>query len=137
MIPLPRLTAALACSLLLAAGGCEDDPPIPDGDQVKVPSGRAVTFLDVIGNAPGAEGSTARFRFVAPGLKAGDDWVDDMQALCDSYALPRVQGNVPEPQQIVISLADRAVPFGEAAPEAVQFFEAYALKNGACIWEVF
>ncbi len=59
-----------------------------------------------------------------------------MQALCETYALPRIGGMVPEPQQIVIVLADRAVPFGEAAPEAVQFFEAYRPENGACIWEL-
>ena len=43
----------------------------------------------------------------------------------------------PQPSQIVISLSDRAVPFGEADPEATQFFEAYRVEGGACIWEMF
>lgn len=137
MDPLRRLGLALAGTLLLAAASCEEDPPAAEGERVEVPSGREVIFLDVIANAPGAEGATARFRFVAAGLKAGEDWVDDMQALCDGYALPRIDGMVPAPRQIVISLADRALPFGEAAPEAVQLFEAYTPKDGACIWEMF
>lgn len=136
--PLSRLPLALACALTLAAGGCEEQPgPAPGGDMVTLPSGRSVQVLDTITNAPGAEGATARFRFVVAGLQQGDDWTADMQALCDSYALPRTEGMVPPPRQIVISLSDRPVPFGEAAPDAVQFFEAYRPENGACIWEMF
>lgn len=130
-----RLCLALAASTLLAAGACEDEAP--KGDTITVPSGREVRFLDVISNAPGPQGATARFRFVVPGLQTGEDASADMEALCNSYALPRVSGNVPAPQQIVIVFADQAVPFGETAPDTVQFFEAYGLKNGACIWEVF
>lgn len=140
MPPFRRFAAAAAASLLLAAGACDEEtPPAAGGDLVPVPSGRAVQALDVITNAPGSEGATARFRFVVPGLKAGEaeTWTADMQALCESYALPRIAGTVPAPQQIVISLADRALPFGEPAPDAVQFFEAYAPKDDACIWEMF
>ena len=38
--------------------------------------------------------------------------------------------------QIVISIADRAVPFGTVDPEAVQFFEGYSIgADGGCVWE--
>ncbi|WP_395539435.1 DUF6497 family protein [Neotabrizicola sp. sgz301269] len=141
MLPIRRLAAACACTLLLAGASCDEDAPgaAAGGEAVAVPSGRAVTLLDVIMNAPGVEGAAARFRFIVPDLKAGeaDAWADDMLALCQDYALPRVRDNVPAPSQIIISLSDRAVPFGEAAPEAVQFFEAYAPKGDACIWEMF
>jgi Family of unknown function (DUF6497) len=119
---------------LLAITACTEDAP--SGEAVPVPSGRAVTFLDVIHNAPGTQGATVRFRFVSPDLAAGEDASADMEALCNSYALPRTEGNVPQPQQIIIVLADRAVPFGEVSPDAVQFFEAYSVKDGACIWEL-
>ena len=130
----PRLTLALAAGFALAVGGCKEEAA---GDAVKVPSGREVQALDVITNAPGTDGATARFRFVVPGLRRDDDWSADMQALCDQYALPRIEGMVPAPRQIIIALADRVVPFGEAAPDAVQFFEGYRVTNGSCIWEVF
>ena len=36
-----------------------------------------------------------------------------------------------------ISLSDVAVPFGQAAPEATQFFEAYSVTDGICTWEIY
>ena len=130
--------AILGCllTLLTGAGGC--DEAVPAGDVITVPSGREVRFLDVITNVPGAEGATARFRFVAPGLVGGDSTAAaDMLALCDSYALPRTTGTVPLPRQIIISLAAAEVPFGEAAPDVAQLFEAYSVAGGACVWEAF
>ncbi len=136
MTGLRRSLLCLATTVLVGAGGCDEGP---DATAIKVPSGREVTLLDVITNVPGTEGAAARFRFVAPGLTPDDSEAAsaDMQALCDTYALPKVEGMVPAPQQIIISLAAKPVPFGEAAPDITQFFEAYTLKNGACIWEVF
>jgi hypothetical protein len=29
------------------------------------------------------------------------------------------------------------VPFGEPAPDATQFFEAYRVEGDTCIWEAF
>lgn len=114
-----------------------------DAAAIAVPSGQAVTLQDVIWNAAGANGLTLRFRFLAPQIarEAGD--VDfetasaDMLALCQSFALPRLAELGPQPQQIIISLADRVVPFGETSPDATQYFEAYSIENGTCIWEMF
>ena len=133
--------AAILPVMLLAAlaavAGCEEEKG--DGPKVEVPSGRKLSLIDVITNAPGPAGATARFRFLVPGLASeeADAAAADMQALCDSFALARTDGMVPAPQQIVISFAGEAVPFGEAAPDVVQFFESYRIKNGACVWEVF
>jgi hypothetical protein len=121
--------------------------PVEDGDQaaagsdaaLEVPSGLAVTLQEVIWNVPGAQGLTLRFRFVAQDLAGLDveTALADMQVLCDRYAAPRLTDFGPVPQQIIISLADAARPFGETAPDAVQYFEAYRIENGACIWEMF
>jgi hypothetical protein len=123
--------------LLVALSGCQDETPA--GPQVDVPSGRALTLIDVITNAPGPEGAAARFRFLAPGLAAEDAEAAnaDMQVVCDSFALERTDGMVPEPQQIIITFMGAAVPFGEPAPEVVQFFESFRASNGACIREVY
>lgn len=113
-----------------------------DATLIAVPSGQAVQLQDAIWNADGPLGPTLRFRFVAPGIAQGGA-VDvetaqaDMQALCDSFALPRVAQIGPAPAQLIISMADRALPFGQAAPEATQYFEAYRLEGGQCLWELF
>jgi Family of unknown function (DUF6497) len=136
MATLPRILACIGFTLLAGGGGC-DDAPAPGG--IAVPSGREVQFLEVISNVAGSEGATARFRFVAPGLTPDDSEAAaaDMQALCDSFALPKTEGMVPPPEQIIISLSAAEVPFGEAAPDVTQFFEAYAPGGDTCIWEVF
>jgi hypothetical protein len=104
-----------------------------------VPSGQTVTLQEVIWNVPGVQGLTLRFRFVAPDLASLDveAALVDMQALCDTYAAPKLTDFGPVPEQIIISLADAPRPFGEVAPDAVQYFEAYRIENGACIWEMF
>ena len=57
------------------------------------------------------------------------------QHLCQNFALPRISDIGPQPSQIVSSLSDRPVPFGEAAPDATQFFEAYTclLYTSRCV----
>ncbi len=130
-----RIPVCLGILMLVAA--CQEDPPA--GEAITVPSGRTLSLIDIVTNAPGPAGATARFRFLAPGLSADDaeTAAADMQALCDGFAVKRIDGMVPAPQQIVISFADAAVPFGEAAPDVVQFFESFRPENGACVWEVF
>lgn len=136
MIRLPVQLLYLPVAAIALVAGCKEEGT---NAEIRVPSGREVSLIDVITNAPGPEGATARFRFLAPGLSDAETEtaVTDMQALCDSYALPRTKGTVPEPQQIVISLSAEPVPFGEAAPEVVQFFEAFRPEGDSCIWEPF
>ena len=129
-----RIAPLLALPLLAA---CQEDQPA--GDAVTVPSGRELSLIEIVTNAPGPSGAAARFRFLAPGLTPDDAVAAaaDMQALCDSFALPRIDGMVPAPQSIILSFSSKAVPFGQAAPEAVQFFESYSVATGACVWEQF
>jgi len=127
----------LAVPLWLALGGvgmATEEPPLD------VPSGQIIRFSDSVVDAPGT-GLVYRFRFVAPEI--GDGGVDfdtaaqDMEHLCNTYALPRVPNQGPRPSQIIISLSDRFVDFGTADPEATQYFEAYAVVDEACVWEVY
>lgn len=112
-------------------------------EDITVPSGQKVTLLDVITNVPGPEGLTARFRFLAPAIAKDGGTVDaetaaiDMDHLCQSYALPRISSLGPLPVQIILSMSDRDVPFGEARPDATQYFNAYSIADGQCIWEMF
>lgn len=129
----------LPAAILLMASA-----PVPAKDVVvPVPSGQVVTWLDTVQGEPGPAGLTMRFRFIAPAIAREGGTVTpeqaqaDMQALCDGFALDRVPLNGPQPGQIVISLSDRPVEFGAADPEATQFFEAYSVIDGTCVWEVF
>jgi hypothetical protein len=110
-----------------------------DGVPVDVPSGQMVTLQEVIWNALGVQGLTLRFRFVAPDLATLDVGAAqaDMQALCDGYAAARITDFGPAPQQIIISLAEKPLTFGETVPDVVQYFEAYRIADGACIWEIY
>lgn len=139
----PLLT--LACAALLALPSlAQEGPQVMEGAGVVVTlqSGHEAVLQDVIWNVPGPEGMTLRFRFVseavAPGGGLGFEAAsEDLQQLCDSFALPRVAEFGPKPAQIVISISDRPVPFGEAAPDAVQYFESFRIEDGACQWEMF
>ena len=112
-------------------------------DAITVPSGQAVTLLDVIEDTQGPSGLTVRFRFLAPGVAKAGGTVSaevagrDMDALCQDYALPRIASTGPQPAQIVISMADMNVPFGETRPEATQLFNSYSIEDGTCVWDVF
>jgi hypothetical protein len=123
------------------AGGGRSVPG--DGTAIELPSGQSVTLVETIWNTPGPQGLVTRFRFLAPEINPETGSVDfetaagDIEWLCQNFALPRVTDEGPMPSQIIISMEDRPVPFGEADPEAVQYFEAFRVENGACIWEVF
>lgn len=135
------MIAAAAFLMLAQASGQSLADIGPDGP-IPVPSGQEVRLIEVVRDAAGPEGLTYRFRFLAPAIGPGggvdfETAAADMQALCDGFALPRLPGIGPVPAQVVISLSDRPVAFGEAAPEAVQYFEAYSIEGDSCIWEVF
>ena len=138
MTPRRRHIALLApCAGCIAVAGAALAEP------VAVPSGQPVEFVEVIQDTAGPAGATQRFRFLAPEISRSGDGVDfakaapDMEFLCTHFALPRLPADGPAPAQIIVSLSDRPVAFGEVAPGATQFFEAYRIEDGACIWEEF
>jgi hypothetical protein len=108
-----------------------------------VPSGQGITALDIVLNAPGPVGPATRFRFLAPSIARDSGSVDfalasgDMLALCQDFALPKLSALNVSNGQVIISLSDRAVEFGQSDEAATQFFEAYRVEDGACIWEAF
>lgn len=111
-------------------------------DLIPVPSGQPVVLQDVVWNVIGAQGFTLRFRFVAPEIRAGgsvdfDTAVADMQVLCAEYARPRATDFRGAPAQIIISMAEKPVAFGETLPDVVQFFEAFRIEGETCIWEIY
>lgn len=114
-----------------------------NGQEIVVPSGQPVTFFEVLHDIPGPVGTAHRYRFVAPRIAREGGDIDaataaaDIDALCESFVLPQIDLSDEVPDQVIISLADRPVRFGEPAPEATQFFESYRIEDGACVWEEF
>jgi Family of unknown function (DUF6497) len=122
-----------------------DQASLDSGDvPIPVPSGQTVTLLETIWNERGPAGLAIRFRFLAPAISKDTGTITpdqagaDMMALCKDYALKRIGDTTgPTPAQIIISLSDRPVPFGESHPEATQFFDSYDLVDGECVWSLF
>lgn len=112
-----------------------------DGSAIPVPSGLAVRLIDVLADENGPRGYTLRFRFLVPELPGAVTQTDmlalDMHQLCQTFARPLAEKMQIYPAQFVISLADREVPYGETAPDAVQLFDAFILQDDACVQDLF
>ena len=112
-------------------------------EAIEVPSGQTVTLLDVITDVAGPEGLTARFRFLAPAIAREGGSIDpetaalDMDFLCQSFALARIATTGPQPSQIIISMSDVDVPFGQSRPDATQLFNSYSIADGTCVWDIY
>ena len=129
-----RALGLLAGGLLLTAQAAVAS------EDLTVPSGQPVTFLEMLWDRPGI-GLVYRFRFMAPEIgEQGREYEDveaDMQYLCETFALDRIASTGPQPSQIVISLSQFETEFGEATPDVTQFFEAYRVEDRGCILEFF
>lgn len=107
-----------------------------------VPSGQSITLNEVLIDDVNTE-NWLRFRFLAPQIArdGGDvtyeDVEDDFAHLCETVARPYLSEFELSPDVVVITLMDRAVPFGQADPEATQFIEAFRILDETCSWEAF
>ncbi|SNR55591.1 DUF6497 family protein [Puniceibacterium sediminis] len=120
-----------APGMALATGGADD--------AVLLPSGETAQLQELIQENLG-EALIARFRFVAPWIAGGTDYdtvAADMENICQTYALGRLADIDMHPTQVIISLSAAESKFGVATPEVTQFFEAFSLSDGRCIWEPF
>lgn len=141
--PVQRLCAvAVSCVALVLGSGADaasGQGEAPAASAITVPSGQPVTLSEVLlDTAPGA--LWARFRFVAPQIAeqtTQEASATDIDFLCAKLAVPYLTHHALAPDRVVISLADRDLPFGSAAPEATQFFETYRVDDGVCVWEGF
>ncbi len=109
-----------------------------DPTRITVPSGQEITLSEVLlDEAPGE--LWARFRFVAPAIRAGGqgESAGDIDHLCTALARPYLSHHGLAPARVVISLASREVPFGSSAGDVTQFFETYRLEGETCVWEGF
>ncbi|MDS9468429.1 DUF6497 family protein [Paracoccus sp. MBLB3053] len=73
----------------------------------------------------------------APDVLMQDPVHDDVVWLCENWVLPRIASPAPRPRQIIISIADKDIPFGSYDPDVLQLFEAFRLPadRDQCEWE--
>lgn len=106
-----------------------------------VPSKQALYLQESLYETRADDSRVLRLRYVMPAISQAPLAYGDLEAdfpyLCAKVALAVLTENGEAVQQVIISLADRETPFGEPAPEAIQFFEAFRVEDGACIWEGF
>ncbi|WP_319826243.1 DUF6497 family protein [Thalassovita sp.] len=130
-----RVIAALwGCLLANAATavGQEEAPAVPSGLAFSLQE----YFIDM--QPDGVR--LARFRFVSADLVNGIAFAQvehDFPVLCAEYALPALVAAQEQVSQVVVSMASEAVEFGASDPSVTQFFEAFRIESGLCIWEGF
>lgn len=110
-------------------------------ESLAVPSGFELSLQEVIYETLQDNTAVARFRYVMPIIGqegiSFDDVEPDFLYLCETHARRSLEKADKTVDQIIISLADRETEFGTVSHVATQFFEAYRVENGACIWEGF
>lgn len=117
-------TAALLTALPLAAAAQLATPDVPhDVLHETLPSGDTGLVL----------------RYVLPDLTAGqyDAVLPLLDTLCARDGLLAWVTTEPRPDEIVVIAMDRAIPRGQAMPEAVQYISAYVAdaEGTTCIWQ--
>lgn len=120
---------ALACGFAISTAFSAAANEIP------VPSGQSLTFLEFLSEN---DGDVVRFRFLAPQIGLEFAYVDvmgDFQVVCDQQVMPVLLENGLTPIHIVLSMSAVDIPFGEPAPDVLQFFEVFRPENNTCIWE--
>ncbi|SDJ16168.1 DUF6497 family protein [Salipiger marinus] len=136
-----RLQQMGAAILALAGSAASGQTTAPEESAVAVPSGMEVRLYETLTDDFGG-GPILRFRFLAPMIGSTmahdpDALVTDMQFLCQDYAMSHLGSDAAPPAQIVISLMEAPVEFGQPRPDVRQIFEAFSLRDDTCIWEAF
>lgn len=125
------LGGAFACAT--TATGQEEALAVPSGIALRL---QEVRLEDSIFGQPRA----ARFRLVAPAIGEGTGFAEvegDFAYLCENLALPWLAERGEAVPRILISYAAREIEFGTTDPDTVQFFDAFRVEKGLCIWEGF
>lgn len=133
----PIFAVSAVCVMMIALSVPTKAEPLA---QVETRSGLQAQFIETVQDKS-SYGLTLHFRFVVPQIAVAEVAFEqvslDMEELCTGFALPRLPVIGPQPRQIVISLSSAETPFGVANPDVTQFFEAFSVQDGRCIWEVF
>lgn len=115
----------LACLAFISDSGAPEQ-------WLRLPSGASAIPLDLI-----VEEGVQRVRMIGQGLAqdvAGyqsdpQTLFGDMKDICTRHITTTP---APDGSTVIVTLMDREVPFGLSDPEAIQYFEAFTIRAGAC-----
>lgn len=105
-----------------------------------MPSGNDISLQEVLFETRDDASRVARFRYVMPLLRQGIAFTEieeDFFHLCIGVAVPYLAVSEEKVDQVIISMADRETEFGVMTHLAQQYFEAFSVQDGTCIWEGF
>ncbi|PSL22077.1 DUF6497 family protein [Shimia abyssi] len=105
-----------------------------------VPSGNEIYFQEILFDARDDGSRVARLRYVMPLIRQGVEFAEieeDFFHLCIGVAVPYLATEGETVDQVIISMSDRETEFGVLDALATQYFEAFIVKDGTCIWEGF
>ncbi len=106
------------------------------GTAVPVPSGNSTYHFETLRDDL-TEPPSIRFRYVQQSLSQDADYdvvADDLFALCQTHAAPKLGEIGADVGQIVVSLANEETIFGDTRKDVVQMFEVFAYADGQCAW---
>ena len=105
-----------------------------------MPSGNDIYLQEILYELRDDQSRVARFRYVMPLIRQGVEFVEieeDFFHLCIGVAVPYLATEGEQVDQVIISMADRETEFGVLNTLATQYFDAFSVENGTCIWEGF
>ncbi|MDX5382589.1 MAG: DUF6497 family protein [Rhodobacterales bacterium] len=123
-----------------AALGLVPGVVIAAGTGVQLPSGLEAGLMEGFVEVQPDGERWARFRYVMPALAGSADFElvqQDFVVLCEAQALPMLSDAGEQVSQVIVSLMDKPLEFGQSDPGTVQYFETFAIRDGRCIWEEF
>lgn len=116
---------------------------VADKHRITAPSGLAFDPPEVIFEPAGvlsAQAKKLRLRFVAPEIADTETYgfealEADFEFLCTVSGLKIAQRSAPKVEQIIVSISSDPVALGETAPNVAQYFDAFSVTDGTCIWD--
>ncbi|MGV6811653.1 MAG: DUF6497 family protein [Brevirhabdus sp.] len=123
--------ALALCAALVAA------PAV--ATEIIVPSGQLIVPFEVLAEAHGTE-TWLILRYLAPEIADGmtyDVVEPDLDHLCATEGPRQAELYAAPVDQIIVTLLDQPLERGQSNPDVIQYFGAYRLIDGACIWEPF
>ena len=105
-----------------------------------MPSGNDIHLQEILFEDRDDASRVARFRYVMPLMRQGvafEEIEADFFHLCIGVAVPYLAVSEETVDQVIISMADRETDFGVMSHLAQQYFEAFSVQDGTCIWEGF